>query len=147
MPWYLIVKWWHLVAMVSWMAGVLYLLRLLVYHSTERGRGQQAHELLALMEKRLALYIVRPAMLVTWATGLGMVMMNPVIASRPWFMLKLCCVIMLSFVSEWANGYRKRLPPPHKPPRLSARTLKIINEVPTLLMIVIIGLVVLRPWP
>ena len=146
LPWYLIFKWWHLIAMVSWMAGVLYLIRLLVYHSTPQGKKVEVHELLSTMERRLALYILRPAMALTWITGLSMVIINPLLGHQPWFMSKLVCVIILSFVSEWAGGYRKRLLKETTKPLLSSRALKYINEIPTLLMIIIIALVIFRPW-
>lgn len=190
---YLLVKWWHLVAMVSWMAGILYLIRLYVYHSTEEGQFPQVADLLSVMERRLGLFILRPSMALTWITGLSMVMMNPSLGHRPWFMAKLLCVVLLSGISEMAVGYRRRLkeaygeadqgrvvredsvkeslsarldhhesidhhralsekatlqgPAKNSVKRLySPRALKWINEIPTVLMIIIIALVILRPW-
>ena len=144
---YLVLKWWHLVAMVSWMAGVLYLIRLLVYHRLSYGKNPDNHKLLTVMEKRLSLYIMRPAMAVTWLTGLAMAGLNHGVASAPWFWAKLSCVIALSFASELACGYSKKIRQNkqllHTLP--SARFFRIYNEVPTLLMIIIIALVLFRP--
>jgi len=148
---YLILKWWHIIALISWMAGLLYLIRLLVYHAGEHGQNKNNHALLSLMERRLARYIMRPSMLLTWLTGLGMVSTNHQVASSSWFMIKLVCVIIMSFITERAAGYGRRLWQHDTAQKgveqiPSSKALRWINEIPTVLLIIIVAMVVFRPF-
>lgn len=144
---YLWLKWLHLLALISWMAGILYLIRLYVYHS-QYGHESSNHTMLLLMEKRLLRFITRPAMALTWLTGLTMAGLNHQLAGQPWFMLKLICVLGLSFVTEIAGGYYKRLQSREQPPHTllpSTRRLRWFNELPTLLLALILALILFRP--
>ena len=125
------------------MAGVLYLFRLFVYH-TEYGRKSiENHRLLLLMEQRLLRFITMPAMLITWCCGLGMLHSNMSLLQGKWFHLKLGLVLLLTIFTHFGIFFHKKLK--QQQFRYSSRMFRIINEVPTLLMIAIIGLVVLRP--
>ena len=143
---YLFLKWLHLMALISWMAGILYLLRLFIYHS-QHGEIESHHKMLMVMEKRLLNIITRPAMALTWLSGLSMAATNHAVAMMPWFMIKLICVILLTFVTELAARYRKKIVASggaHALP--TTRKLRWLNELPTILMAIIIALVIFRPF-
>lgn len=142
---YLLMKWLHLMSLISWMAGVLYLIRLYVYH---KNYSSENHPMLLVMERRLFRFITRPAMALTWVSGLVMASMNHTIASQSWFMIKLTCVLVLSFVTELAGGMNKKLASGQDPHDIlpSSRKLRFFNEVPTLLMAIILALVLFRPF-
>lgn len=133
------------------MAGLLYLYRLFVYHAERGLADQKTHELLSLMEWRLLTFITRPAMLVTWIAGLGMIFVNPAIAGGGWFGLKFILVLLMTFVSEKAGAYRKKfqkfaLTDPSLENIPSGKFFRVLNEVPTILMLVIVALVVFKPF-
>ena len=135
----------HIIAIISWMAGILYLYRLLVY-ATEKGTAnQEIHQLLSLMARRLYRYITMPAMVVSWALGLTMVFINPALASGGWFHVKLLSVILLTGSSHYAGRLVKNYETKSKelPP---SRRIRFLNEVPTLLMIIIVMMVILKPF-
>ena len=147
---FLFFKWLHIVAVISWMAGVLYLYRLFVYHTENLGK-QEIHELLTVMETRLMKYITRPAMIVTWVAGLAMVFLIPQVAAGGWFGLKFILVLALTFSSEKGGAYVKKLAKygmsedaaQHIP---SSKKFRVLNEVPTVLMIIIVALVIFKPF-
>jgi putative membrane protein len=132
----------HVIAVISWMAGMLYLPRLFVYHcQTEPGSKQS--ETFKVMERRLLKVIVNPAMIVTWLTGLYLAW-NGHWFSAGWLHGKLALVIILSGV----HGFFSRCVKDFAADR-NSRTQKfyrIINEVPTILMILIVILVVVKPF-
>lgn len=135
-------------SLISWLAGALYLIRLYVYHSQTKYGGESSnHALLMVMENRLFRFITRPAMLLTWISGLTMAALNHTITTQPWFILKLICVLMLTFITEFAGAYRKKLADKTHPmtAQLSTRQLRFFNEIPTILMAIIIALVLFRP--
>ncbi len=142
---YLFWKWLHIVAVIAWMAGILYLYRLLIYHS-ERGKLEPStHALLSLMEMRLYRYITVPAMLVAVAAGLTMVAIVPDLGRTGWFGTKFALVLALILATLFAGKLHKdgAADPGTLP---ASRTLRILNEVPTLLMLLIVGLVVFKPF-
>ena len=147
---FLFFKWLHIVAVISWMAGVLYLYRLFVYHAENLGK-KEIHDLLTVMERRLMTYITRPAMAVTWAAGLTMVFQNTAIAKGGWFATKFILVLFLTFASEKGGAYvRKFAEHAMKPDAAellpTSKKFRVLNEVPTILMIVIVALVVFKPF-
>lgn len=138
-PW---VKSIHIIAVISWMAGLLYLPRLFVNHV---GAGPDAAAMLAGMEERLLRIIMRPASVVTLVFG-GLLLATPGVVdwSRGWIHLKILCVLGLFVVhglmekwrNEFARGENQR----------PAKFYRMINEVPTLLMIIIVLMVVAKPF-
>jgi protoporphyrinogen IX oxidase len=143
---YLWVKAFHIIAVIAWMAGMLYLPRLFIYHcAAEKGSVQS--ETFKVMERRLLRGIINPAMIATWVLGLWLAWNGP--DSRygwfaaPWLHGKLALVLVLSVVhgllARWMKAFA-RDENPH-----STRFYRIINEVPTILMIGIVLLVVLKP--
>ena len=140
---YLLFKSLHLIVVVSWMAGLLYLPRIFVYH-VENKEKKQAIEIFEVMEKRLYFYIMRPAMILTWLFGIILVYLNGVeIFSQLWIQLKFVLVILLSIFHEYLgkciyslkNGTNLR----------SAKYFRIINEIPTIILIIVIFIVIFKP--
>lgn len=138
---YLWVKTLHVLAIVSWMAGLLYLPRLFVYHADVEPDSDSGR-LFALMEFRLYRYIMSPAMIVAWLTGLHMAVSQGYWADI-WFLFKLTLVIAMSGVHGYLGALRKRFA--YGENQKSSRFFRVLNEVPTVLMIFIVGLVILKP--
>lgn len=126
------------------MAGVLYFFRLFVYHLEFGQRNESIHDLLSMMERRLYRYITVPAMVVAVLAGIFMVYFNPGLLSQGWFHLKLLFAILLIGVTLYGQVLLRRF---HLKQFqiFSSRHLRILNEVPTLLMILIVFLVIMRP--
>ncbi len=134
----------HLLAAISWMAGLLYLPRLMVYHADADKAGELS-ETLKVMERRLLKAIMTPAMIVSWMFGIWLGAIQDLWSEWPvWFVLKLVLVVAMSAAHFWLAGQVK-LFAADKNTR-SARAFRFINEVPTVLMIGIICLVVVKPF-
>ena len=132
----------HIIAVMSWMAGMLYLPRLFVYHC-EAEKGSKQSETFKLMERRLMRVIINPAMVAAWIFGLWLAWSGGFF-SAPWFHVKLLAVIALSA----AHGYFSAAVRAFAEDRNTrdSRHWRIVNEVPTVLMIIIVVLVVVKPW-
>jgi protoporphyrinogen IX oxidase len=141
------IKAFHIIAVIAWMAGMLYLPRLFVYHcAAEKGSVQS--ETFKVMERRLLRAIINPAMIATWVFGLWLAWLGP--DSRygwfasPWLWAKIALVLALSAVhgllARWRNDFAADRN------RHSQKFYRIINEVPTILMILIVFVVVLKPF-
>jgi putative membrane protein len=138
---YLWVKALHVVAIVAWMAALLYLPRLLVYH-TDAAPGSQTSETFKVMERRLLKAIANPAMIATWVLGLTLVYQTEA-WNQGWFHGKFLCVLLLSGFHGWlGKQVRVFAADANKKP---ARVFRIANEVPTLLLIAIVILVIVKP--
>jgi protoporphyrinogen IX oxidase len=132
----------HVIAVISWMAGMLYLPRLFVYHcKAEKGSPQS--ETFKVMERRLLKAIINPAMIVTWLAGLYLVWAGHFYLSG-WFHAKFLLVLILSAVHGFFARCVKDFATDGN--RRSQRFYRIINEVPTLLMIGIVILVIVKPF-
>jgi len=139
---YLWIKVLHVLAIISWMAGLLYLPRLFVYHADVE-KGSPTSELFKVMERRLLRYIMTPAMIVAWATGLYLAV-DQGYFSQGWFHLKLLMVLLMS-ASHGVMSRHVRL----FASDLNEKTQKyfrVFNEIPTILMIVIVIAVIIRPF-
>jgi protoporphyrinogen IX oxidase len=138
-PW---IKALHVIAVISWMAGMLYLPRLFVYHA-EVPVGSPQSEIFKVMEERLLTVITTPAMTITWILGLWLAWQSGYWAA-PWFHAKFALVLVLSglhgYLSAATRAFRENRNT--KP----ARHWRIINEVPTVLMIGIVILVIVKPF-
>ena len=140
---YLLFKSLHLIAVVSWMAGLLYLPRIFVYH-VENNEKKQATEIFEVMEKRLYFYIMRPAMILTWLFGIILVYLNGVeIFSQLWMQLKIVLVILLSVYNDYLGKCLLSLK--NNTNIRSAKFFRIINEIPTVMLIFIVFLVIFKP--
>jgi len=138
---YLWLKALHIIAMVAWMAGMLYLPRLFVYHC-EVEPGSKLSETFKVMERRLLRFIINPAMIATWVLGLWLVWEGGWFRSG-WFHAKLAFVLALSGVhglfARWVKDFAADRN------RRSQDFYRIANEIPTVLMIVIVILAVVKP--
>ena len=138
MLWY---KAWHIMAMVAWFAGLFYLPRIFVYH-TQVAAGGETDKIFQTMERRLLKFIMTPAMILTF--GFGLYLANEIGFEFVWLHIKITLVLVLAgfhgFLSRcaknFARGENKR----------SQKFFRVINEVPTVLMIAIVALVILKPF-
>lgn len=140
---YLGIKALHIIAMVAWMAGMLYLPRLYVYHAGAVAGGELS-ETLKVMERRLLRFIINPAMIVTWLCGVAMIYANPALLHDGWLHVKLTALLLMQVVHAMLARHRKQFL--RDANTHSARYYRILNEVPTVLLIVIVVMVVLRPF-
>jgi putative membrane protein len=139
---YLWVKAIHVVAVISWMAGMLYLPRLFVYHA-DAPVGSDLSETLKTMERRLYRFIVNPAMMVTWVLGLWLAWEGFGFAGG-WLHAKIAAVVALSGVHGYLGGALRRFAEDRN--TRPARHWRIVNEAPTVLMVAIVILVVVKPF-
>ena len=132
----------HIIAVIAWMAGMLYLPRLFVYHC-EAEIGSKQSETFKVMERRLMRAIINPAMIVTWLAGLYLAWSGHWFSSG-WLHGKLALVILLSGVHGFFSRCRKDFEADRN--RRSQKFFRIINELPTVLVIGIVILVVVKPF-
>jgi len=132
----------HVIAVIAWMAGIFYLPRLFVYHA-ESAPGSDKAETFKVMERRLLRTIMNPAMIATWIFGILVVAAGNWWAA-PWFHAKLLLVLAMTGFHGWLARCRRDFE--RDANRYSSRTYRIANELPTLLMIVIVILVVVKPF-
>lgn len=132
----------HIIAIVAWMAGLFYLPRLLVYHADAEA-GSDKSETFKVMERRLHTAIMRPAMAATWLLGLTLAWLGHWWHS-PWFIAKVCLVLVLSGFDGWLGARVREFAADGN--TRSAKTYRIVNEVPTVALIAIVILVVIKPF-
>ena len=141
-PW---VKALHIAAVISWMAGIFYLPRLFVYHAETATPGSELSETLKIMERKLLRVIMNPAMMVTWVAGLVLVMTPGIIDwSEIWPWIKAVMIVGMTWfhhnLGQWRKLFEKDAN--EKP----GRYYRMMNEVPTVLMLIIVVMVVVRPF-
>ena len=138
------VKAMHVISIISWMAGLLYLPRLFVYHTSVEF-GSEQDKTFKIMERRLFRAIMTPAMIASWVFGLWLVFgFSAVSFDAVWVYLKLALVLILTFVhfflgiqiGVFAKGQNRR----------PERFFRLLNEIPTLIMIAIVVLVIVKPF-
>jgi len=140
---YLIIKSLHLIAVISWMAGLLYLPRIFVYH-VENFEKKEATDIFETMEKRLYNYIMRPSMLFSWIFGIALIFLNGLdVLSNFWIQIKLVLVVILSGYHEYLGKCLIKLK--NKTNTKTARFYRYINEIPTALLIFIVFVVIIKP--
>ena len=143
MNFYLIVKSLHLIATISWMAGLLYLPRIFVYH-VENYEKTQTTDIFEIMEKRLYNYIMRPAMLFSWIFGIILIYLIGLdVLLNLWMQIKLALVIILSAYHEYLGKCLMSLK--NRTNTKTAKFYRYINEVPTILLILIVFVVIIKP--
>jgi protoporphyrinogen IX oxidase len=132
----------HIIAVIAWMAGMLYLPRLFVYHC-EAEAGSKQSETFKLMERRLLRAIINPAMIAAWVLGLALIWQGDWLAAY-WLHAKLALVLALSalhgLLARWVRDFAADRN------QHTQKFYRIINEIPTLLMIGIVLLVVIKPF-
>jgi len=140
---YLTFKALHLIAVISWMAGLLYLPRIFVYHAETRENKEQS-ETFKLMEKRLYFYIMNPAMILSWIFGVLLIHSQGIISlSLLWMKIKLGLVIILTAYHFYLLAVLKDFQIDNN--TKSSKFFRVINEVPTILLIIIIFIVIFKP--
>lgn len=141
-PWLPWLKAFHIIAVIAWMAGMLYLPRLFVYHA-DATRGSELSETLKLMERRLLRFIMTPAMIAVWVSGPVLVWRQGVLWDG-WLLAKFALVLGLSGFHGSLAKWQKEFAADRN--TRSAKFYRILNEVPTLIMIAIVVLVVVKPF-
>jgi putative membrane protein len=134
----------HILSIIAWMAAILYLPRLFVYHASAEA-GSETSETFKVMERRLYKAIMTPAMLASWAFGLAMVVYADLLSTGTfWLHVKLAIVLGLTvfhgFCARWLRGFAEDRNV-H-----SGRFFRFMNEVPTLMMIIVVILVIVQPF-
>ncbi|HEY9842692.1 MAG: protoporphyrinogen oxidase HemJ [Candidatus Sericytochromatia bacterium] len=140
---YLWIKAFHVMAVVAWFAGSFYIFRLFVYHI--EASSQEVKDTLAVMERKLIRLIMNPAMIISWVLGLSLIALQwPGIMKQGWLHVKLLMVLLLSAYHGYAAMTRKQLEKGSC--KLSSKQARWINEVPTLILIVVAIMVIVKPF-
>lgn len=141
-PWVLSL---HLISVIAWMAGLFYLPRLFVYHVENAGSRNQTDELFQTMEMKLLRLIMNPAMVATWLFG-SLLLLTPGVVdwSQGWPWTKAGAVLAMSWFHHWLARRRKDFMKQNN--TLSGRQYRLMNEVPTVLLVIIVVSVIARPF-
>ena len=138
-PW---IKSLHVMAVISWMAGLFYLPRLFVYHAERAMQGGEPADSFLIMERKLLRLIMNPAMIVAWVAGLCLVLTPGIVDwSYAWPWVKAAAVIAMTVFHHWLGRQRKELAAGRS---LGGRQYRLMNEVPTLLMAIIVVSVIVK---
>ena len=140
---YLTLKALHLIAVISWMAGLLYLPRIFVYH-VENKNNQNTSDIFKVMEKKLYFYIMMPAMILSWV--LGLLLISSIgfdQMANKWLQIKLILVLILSIYHLFLGTCLKKFSIDKN--TYSSKFYRIFNEVPTILLILIVFIVIFKP--
>lgn len=143
LTWYLWIKTAHVIAVVSWMAGLFYLPRLFVYHVEQVQSGSATDEMFQTMERRLLRGIMGPAMIATWVFGLCLVWTPGLVDwAEIWPWVKAVAVIGMTGFHQWLGGRRREFMAGKN--QLTGRQYRLANEIPTLLLVVIVAAVIVK---
>jgi len=135
----------HIISVISWMAGIFYLPRLFVHHSEKVEVPSQTDRLFSMMESKLLKVIMTPAMLATWGFGLSLTVIPGVLDwSDIWPWVKLMSIIAMTWFHFWLAKQQRDFELGDN--QLTGKTYRIMNEVPTVLLLVIVIMVVVRPF-
>ena len=132
----------HIISVISWMAGMFYMPRLFVYHC-RLDVGSEASEMFKEMERKLIRVIINPAMTLTWIFGLSMAF-GQHLWGEPWFQLKFLLVFIMSGFHGFLSRWRRQFADDRN--IHSEKFYRLVNEIPTILMIFIVLLVILKPF-
>ena len=135
----------HIISVISWMAGIFYLPRLFVHHSEKVEVSSQTDRLFFMMESKLLKVIMTPAMLATWGFGLSLAVIPGALDwSDIWPWVKLISIIAMTWFHFWLAKRQRDFELGDN--QLTGKTYRIMNEVPTVLLLVIVIMVVVRPF-
>ncbi len=134
----------HIMAVIAWMAGLFYLPRLFVYHAERATVGSELDATFQIMEEKLLRVIMTPAMIVAWIAGLIMIGLGAFDWGSVWAWVKIVSVVLMSGAHGWMSARRKEFAAGQN--TRSGRTYRLFNEVPTVLMILIVVAVIVRPF-
>ena len=139
-PW---TKAFHVMAVISWMAGLFYLPRLFVYHAERGTSAGEPRESLQIMEYKLLRFIMGPASIATWVAGLALVFTPGIVDwTMVWPWTKAAAVLAMTWFHHWLATQRKIMAT--RPAPFSGRTYRLMNELPTLLMVLIVLSVIVK---
>ena len=143
MNYYLLFKSLHLIVVISWMAGLLYLPRIFVYHA-KKNIEINTSKTFKIMERRLMYFIMTPAMILSWLIGIALILINETsINSNLWIQAKLFLVVLLTIYHLFLGHYLRKFALDEN--EKSAKFFRIINEIPTVLLILIIFVIIYKP--
>lgn len=142
-PFYNWIKVLHILAFVAWMAGMLYLPRIYIYHFQAESGGEAAR-LFSVMEKKLLKFIMNPAMIATWVFGLLMIAAEPGWGDDAWFLVKFAAVLAMTGLHGFFAAARKKFAIGDLP--RTERFWRVINEAPFVLLILIVVMVIIKPF-
>ena len=143
MNYYLLFKSLHLIAVISWMAGLLYLPRIFVYHA-ENNTEKNTSKTFKIMERRLMFFIMTPAMILSWFFGIFLILINGIsITLNLWVQAKLFLVVLLTIYHLFLGYYLRKFAMDEN--EKTAKFFRIINEIPTVLLILIIFVIIYKP--
>jgi protoporphyrinogen IX oxidase len=136
----------HVISMVAWMAGLFYLPRVFVYHAEQAAPGSATSETFKIMERKLLRLIMNPAMVATYLFGLTLLLTPGVIvwSADGWIYAKLALVGLLTWFHHWCARRRKNFLADAN--KTSGRHFRMMNEIPTLALIGIVVLVIVKPF-
>lgn len=135
----------HIVSVVAWMAGLFYLPRLFVYHAERAAQGGELADTFAVMERKLLRGIMNPAMTATWIFGIALALTPGLVDwGAGWIYVKLAAVTLLTIFHHWLALRRKDFARGEN--RVSGRTWRLVNELPLVALVVIVTMVVVRPF-
>ena len=140
---YAAIKALHIISIISWMAGLLYIFRLYIYH-IENSKSREICALLEVMERRLYRFICTPAMIASLLFGVWMLSVNQGLLHQAWFHGKVGALVFLFGYHGYCGSVRRKLM--QGTCTLTSKQARMLNEVPTMCMIVIVFLAVLKPW-
>ena len=143
-PYYAWIKALHVMAVIAWMAGLFYLPRLFVYHAERAPVGSELDRTFRIMEEKLLRVIMNPAMITAWICGLLMIAMGGLDFASVWGWAKLLAVIAMTAAHMWMAARRRDFALGRN--TRSGRSYRIANEVPTVLMIVAVVAVIVKPF-
>ena len=139
---YLLFKSLHLIAVISWMAGLLYLPRIFVYHSETEDKSQQ--KIFKTMEKKLYNYIMMPAMLLSWLFGILLIyILGFYVFHELWMQIKIVAVLILTYYHFTLGRYLNEFAIDNN--QKTSKFFRIYNEIPTVILIVVIFVVIFKP--
>lgn len=140
-PW---IKTLHIVSVISWMAGMFYLPRLFVYHAERTTPGSELDQTFQVMESKLLRLIMTPAMISSWIFGLILIGLGAFDWGAAWSWIKLASIIAMTGMHGWLGARRKEFAAGTN--TRTGRAYRLANEVPTVLMLIIVVAVVVRPF-
>ena len=140
---YLWIKSLHIISVISWMAAMLYLPRLFVYHAATKP-GSEMSETFKVMERKLLRIILNPAMCLAWVFGILMIIADPSIFENGWMHVKATCIILITGLHHGYVRWFKAFDRDEN--QKSEKFFRIVNEIPAVLMMVIVFMVILKPF-
>ena len=144
LPFYSWIKAFHIISVISWMAGLFYLPRLFVYHAEKAEVGSDMDQTFKTMEQKLLKVIMGPAMMASWIFGLLLIGMGGFDFGSLWSWIKLFAVFAMTGSHIWLSARQKEFEAGEN--KRSGQTYRIANEVPTVLMFIIVIAVIVRPF-